>query len=225
MKDHALDKAIGISLVMHGLLLLFVIGIVFPKWQKAVKHQATVEISYREVKKPHVHVNDYPIKPVQQLDLNQDNLLLNNSQRMPVPLTKTTRGQLPPGLMMESKPERWKNLSTAHQRITITPIKSEKINNPAYAAYNEMVRSRIEEKVYANYDRLEAGAVYLTFIVASDGSLKAYQVITERTTASSHLQEVSLDSLQQAGPFPPFLKGMTLPEYTFNIEVQYQISE
>lgn len=224
MKDHALDKAIIASVVIHGILLLVVIGIIFPKWKKESKSQPRVEITYRQAKKQHVSVNEYPVKPVQQLDLNQDNLLNNNSQRIPVPLTKS-KGQLPAGLMMENKPDRWRNLSKSRQRVTITPIKSEKINNPAYAAYNEMVRSRIEEKIYANYDRMEAGTVYLTFIISNDGVLKAFQVIEERTTATAHLKEISLDSLQQSGPFPPFLKGMTLPEYTFNIEVQYQVSE
>ncbi len=224
MKDHALDKAITASLIIHGIILLVVIGIVLPKWQKAVKRRALVEITYREPKKQQVHVNDYPVKPAQQLDLSQDNLLASNSQRMPVPLTKT-KGQLPAGLMMESKPDRWRSLSTSRQQVTITPIKSEKINNPAYAAYNDMVRSRIKEKVYANCDRMESGTVYLTFIIEQDGTLKAFQVIDERTHASEYLKQASLLSLQQAGPFPNFLKGMTLPEYTFNIEVQYQVGE
>jgi hypothetical protein len=110
-------------------------------------------------------------------------------------------------------------------RVSITSIRSEKINNPVYAAYNEMVRDRIKEKVYGNYDKMERGSVYLTFLLDEHGVLKAAKVIPERTDASEHLQELSLRSLTEASPFPPFLKGMNLAEYPFNIEIQYQVSD
>ena len=67
--------------------------------------------------------------------------------------------------------------------------------------------------------------MYLTFILDDRGVLIVAKIIPEKTDASSHLQEISLRSLQEASPFPNFLKGMTLPEYTFNIEIQYQVSE
>lgn len=222
MKDHALDKAIVISIVIHAIILAVVLVNQIKLFKKDKAHRRVVEISYREIKK-NVTVSDRPIKPVQQLDLSQQSLM-DVSKQMPVPLTKS-KGQLPAGLMVDNKPERWRSLSTQRRKIVITPIASPKINNPAYAAYNEMVRSRIEEKVYANVDKVEPGRVYLTFVVGHDGRLKAYQVIDERTDGSMHLKEISLDSLSQASPFPPFLKGMTLPEYTFNIEIQYQMGE
>ena len=109
-------------------------------------------------------------------------------------------------------------------RISIMPIKSEKINNPVYAAYNEMVRDRIKEKVYENYDKMERGTVYLTFLLDDHGVLKAAQIIPEKTDASEHLQEIAMRSLREASPFPAFLKGMNLSEYPFNIEIQYQVS-
>ena len=63
---------------------------------------------------------------------------------------------LPFGMLYERKPEHMRTMELSH-RVSITPIKSEKINNPVYAAYNEMVRDRIKEKVYENYDRMEKG--------------------------------------------------------------------
>lgn len=221
IKDTAIDKAIIASLFFHALVLLVVVGITFPQLKKTAKKKSAVEVSYRRTHQP--SNAEHPIKPTQQLDLNQDSQTLD-AKRMPVPLTKV-KGQLPAGLMTEGKQEHWRSLASNRRKITITPISTQKINNPAYAAYNEMVRSRIEEKVWANYDRLVAGKVYLTFIIAHDGKLRAYQVINERSTGEEHLKEISLQSLRQAGPFPAFLKGMTLPEYTFNIEVQYQVGD
>jgi hypothetical protein len=134
------------------------------------------------------------------------------------------RPTLPFGMFYERKPERMRVMELSH-RVSIVPIKSEKINNPVYAAYNEMVRDRIKEKVYANYDRMESGSVYLTFLLDEHGVLKVAKIISEKTDASAHLQGISMRSLREASPFPAFLKGMDLTEYSFNIEIQYQVSD
>jgi TonB family protein len=88
-----------------------------------------------------------------------------------------------------------------------------------------MVRDRIKEKVYENYDKMERGSVYLTFLLDAHGVLEAAKIIPEKTDASEHLQEIAMRSLKEASPFPPFLKGMNLTEYPFNIEIQYQVSD
>ena len=72
---------------------------------------------------------------------------------------------------------------------------------------------------------MERGSVYLTFLLDEHGVLEAAKIIPEKTDASEHLQEISMRSLREASPFPPFLKGMNLTEYPFNIEIQYQVSD
>ena len=72
---------------------------------------------------------------------------------------------------------------------------------------------------------MERGSVYLTFLLDDHGVLKAARIIPEKTDASEHLQEIALRSLRDASPFPPFLKGMNLTEYPFNIEIQYHVSD
>ncbi len=224
LKDHAIERAIFVSLIVHGILLLLAIGIVFPQWQKNKKHRAQVEISYKQMNKKPVNVNEHPIKPAQQLDLVPDTAQHASDKRMQAPLSKT-KTPFPAGLRVDRKAENWRSLSSVKHKITITPISSQKINNPAYAAYSEIVRSRIHESVYANYDPREVGRVYLTFIVDKSGALRIYKIIADKTIASQHLQDIALKSLKQASPFPLFLKGMTLPEYTFNIEIQYQAAD
>ena len=127
-------------------------------------------------------------------------------------------------MLFERKPEHMSSMELSH-RISITPIKSEKINNPVYAAYNDMVRDRIKQKVYQNYNKMERGRVYLTFLVGQNGELMAAKIIQEKTDASEYLQENAMNSLREASPFPAFLKGMNLSEYPFNIEIQYQVSD
>ena len=221
MFNHFFPKALFISLAVHT---VFMCGSLWRHEPKAgyLRKNHGVEIMYRpQVSKKIPDTREHPAKPVQPLDLK--NALMNPSDgTIPLKLGKE-EGLAKNFMMVERKPEQIRS-THMESRISVTPIKSEKINNPAYAAYNEMIRSRIENKVYENYRKMEAGTVYLTFIIDSNGELKGARIIEEKTHASQNLKDTSLKSLQ-ASQFPPFLKGMTLPEYTFNIEIQYQVRD
>ena len=222
MTENFLFKAIFISLAAHtAVLWVAYIGRLNDPHYRVIR-QNQVEISYKHVHKKAAVNREYPIKMAQHLDLNNSPKFFPEGT-IPVNLVKE-RPMLPMGMFYERKPENMKTMELS-RRISIMPITSEKINNPVYAAYNEMVRDRIKERVYENYDKMEGGSVYLTFLLDEHGVLKASQIIPEKTTASVHLQELSLRSLREAGPFPPFLKGMNLSEYPFNIEIQYEVSD
>ena len=178
-----------------------------------------VEITYRPPSPKNLDIRQHAIKPAQKLDLQ--NLLLSASNNtIGVKLTKDDA--LKGMTMYERKPTQIKSMQVNY--ITVTPITSENINSPIYTSYNDRVRQSIQERAIANYSRLDDGKVYLTFIISSDGSLKDYQIIDGKTNASQNLRYISIKSLEEAH-FPPFLKGMTLPEYTFNIEIDYQVSD
>ena len=222
MTENFLFKAVFISLAAHTAILCVTYFSRVNDPQYKAMRQNRVEISYNPVHKKTVDIREHPIRPVQKLDLSNNAKLFSDGS-IPVSLVKE-KPELPFGMLYERKPEHMRTMELSH-KISITPIKSEKINNPVYAAYNEMVRDRIKEKVYENYDRMERGSVYLTFLLDEHGVLKAAQIIQEKTNASEHLQEIAIRSLREASPFPPFLKGMNLIEYPFNIEIQYQVSD
>lgn len=223
MSENFFWGALLISLTIHTTVLC---GTYFLKENdpryKAMRPNR-VEISYKPFHHRAVDIREYPIKLAQQLDLSNNQKFFSAQGTIPVSLVKEKQA-LPFGMLYERKPEHLRSMQLS-RRISIAPIESEKINNPAYAAYSEMVRSRIKEKVYQNYDKIEKGSVYLTFILDDHGVLKVAKIIPEKTDASGHLQDISLESLKEANPFPNFLRGMTLPEYTFNIEIQYQVSD
>jgi len=222
MTENFLYKAVFISLTVHTVLLCtaYLSRVNDPQYKAMLQNR--VDISYNPAHKKHVDIREHPIKPAQKLDLS-NNAKMFSDGTIPVSLVKEKQA-LPFGMLFERKPEHMRTMELSH-RVSITPIKSEKINNPVYAAYNEMVRDRIKEKVYENYDRMERGSVYLTFLLDEHGVLKAAQIIQEKTNASAHLQEIAMKSLREASPFPPFLRGMNLTEYPFNIEIQYQVSD
>lgn len=222
MTENFFFKALFISLAVHTAVL----GVTYFSKVNDVLYKAAaenrIEISYRPVHKKAIDIREYPIKPAQDLDLSLNQEFFSDGT-IPVSLAKE-KPTLPFGMFYERKPERVRTMEVSH-RVFLAPIKSKKINNPVYAAYNEMVRDRIKEKVYANYDRMERGSVYLTFLLDEHGVLEEAKIIPEKTNASQHLQEISIRSLREASPFPPFLKNMNLTEYPFNIEIQYQVSD
>jgi len=222
LTENFLFKAIFISLAAHTAILCatYLSRINDPHYR--AMRQDRVEISYRPEHKKAIDIKAYPIRMAQRLDLSNNPRFFSNGT-IPVSLSHE-RQSLPFGMFYERKPESMRSMELSH-RVSITPIKSEKINNPVYAAYNEMVRDRIKERVYANYDRMEKGSVYLTFLLDEHGVLRDARIIPEKTDASDHLQEIAMRSLREASPFPPFLKGMNLTEYPFNIEIQYQVSD
>lgn len=221
MLDNFLPKALFISLTLHTVFICSSLLWQIPHSRQAARDRG-VEIAYKPTGPKKPDVRERPIKPSQRLDLKNVSMAPSDGT-IPLKLAKERQPLTRNFMMYERKPEHIRSAPISH-RVSITPISSEKINNPAYAAYNEMVRSRIEEKVYENYRKMEAGTVYLTFVLSSDGTLKASQIIDDKSHASQNLKDISIQSLHDSR-FPPFLKGMTLPEYTFNIEIQYQVRD
>jgi hypothetical protein len=221
MTENFIFKALFISLAAHTAVLCvsYWSKINDPHYQAIRQNQ--IEVSYKPVHQA-ADIREHPIRPAQRLDFT-DNQKMFSDGTIPVSLVKD-KPVLPFGMLFESKPEQMRTMELS-RRVSINPIKSEKINNPVYAAYNEMVRDRIKEKVYENYDKMESGTVYLTFLLDDRGVLRDAKIIPEKTDASEHLQEIAIRSLRQASPFPAFLRGMNLSEYPFNIEIQYQVSD
>jgi len=222
MTENFIFKAIFISLAAHtAILCMAYFGKMNAPQHKGVVENR-VEISYHPMQHRPIDIHSYPIKPAQRLDLSNDERFLSDGT-VPVSLVKD-KPDLPFGMLFERKPEHMRNMELNH-KISIMPMSSEKINNPVYAAYNQIVHDRIEERANANYDKMQAGTVFLTFVVDAQGNLEDARIVPEKTDAPEHLQEIALKSLKEASPFPPFLKGMNLTEYPFNIEIQYQVND
>ncbi len=109
------------------------------------------------------------------------------------------------------------------RKVSVPPIKSEKIENPFYQSYYQKIRSMIKERAYTNYSQYDTGEVYLTFVLLADGTLKQVQLIDERTSANDFLKKISLKSIQECGSFPPFPKDLAYPELSFNVVISFEV--
>lgn len=109
------------------------------------------------------------------------------------------------------------------KKITLPPIDLDKIDNPSYISYYQIVREKIRRAAYQNYTRTEVGEVYLSFLIFSDGSLKAMQLIEEKSSSSPYLRGIALRSIKEASPFPNFPKELDYPQLSFNVVISFEI--
>ncbi len=88
----------------------------------------------------------------------------------------------------------------------------------------ETISRNIKQRAYTyvNHVDFEAGKVYLTFVLASNGMLKQLQIIDSKTSANAYLRGVALKSIKESNPFPPFPRGFDYPEFTFNLMISFQ---
>ncbi len=109
------------------------------------------------------------------------------------------------------------------KKITLPPIDVDKINNPSYITYYQIVREKIRRAAYQNYTHNEIGQVYLSFIISSYGYLKEVRLAEEKSSPSPYLKEIALRSIKDASPFPNFPKELDYPNLSFNVVISFEI--
>lgn len=118
-----------------------------------------------------------------------------------------------------SKPD----IIAVKKKITLPPVDLDKINNPSYISYYQIVREKIRRSAYQNYTSAEVGEVFLSFLIFSDGSVKTVRLIEEKSSPSSYLREIALRSIKEASPFPNFPKELDYPQLSFNVVISFEI--
>jgi len=109
------------------------------------------------------------------------------------------------------------------KKITLPPIDVNKINNPSYVSYYQLVREKIRRAAYQNYTHTETGEIYLAFLISDTGVLKDMRLIEEKSTPNYYLREIAMRSIRDASPFPPFPKELNYPQLSFNVIISFQI--
>jgi len=94
--------------------------------------------------------------------------------------------------------------------------------NPAYMSYYRLIRERIRNSAYHNYNSQKKGEILLSFLVGKDGSLKGLD-LDPQSVKNRTLREIALNSVRESAPFPEFPEG--LQQYThlqFNISIYFK---
>ncbi len=109
------------------------------------------------------------------------------------------------------------------KKITLPPIDINKINNPSYISYYQIVREKIKRSAYQNYTGKEVGEATVLFVISCDGYLKDLRLKEENSRLSTYLRETALKSIKEASPFPNFPKELDYPQLSFNLTITFEI--
>ena len=109
------------------------------------------------------------------------------------------------------------------KKISLPPIDVNKINNPVYISYYQVVREKIKRSAYQNYASTETGEVTVSFLISDNGYLKDMRLVEEKSSASPYLREIAARSVKDASPFPNFPKDLAYPQLSFNLTITFEV--
>lgn len=108
-------------------------------------------------------------------------------------------------------------------KIIVPPIDVNKINNPSYLSYYQIVREKIKRAAYEElYTGSEAGEVYASFVVARDGRLIEARLANDKSSGSEYLRKIALASIKDAAPFPYFPKDLDYMQLPFDVIIIFK---
>ncbi len=99
------------------------------------------------------------------------------------------------------------------------------MKNPAYLSYYEIIREKIKSVADLDSTLDKEGEVCLSFILESNGQLRALKIIDEKSINDQNLRQLAYGFIEKAAPFPPFPSNLNHPRLSFNVIVEFRISE
>lgn len=215
-----------ISLIAHGVILFQLSSL---NTSPVNKNQHNIEVSY--------------IKTTEKSPATSKNKVLTREAFSKLPSKITAERRNPPPFVDKEKlfKTTTKNILSdtgltkptlikpdviaIKKKITLPAINVDKINNPSYIGYYQIVREKIRRSAYQNYARTETGEVYLSFLISNEGSLKEVRLIENKSSSSNYLREIALRSIKEASPFPNFPKELDYPQLSFNVVISFEVEQ
>ncbi len=220
MDDKIFRYSLIISLVIHILALW---KLSYSNLHFKVKTVKNIEVVYPAFALPKkIHQPSLPPQKGMKVDLLQQAKGVAQEQKNISSFMKDLSKMKDEFIEQVQKPKAVDE-SKHKRRVTVPAIETSQIKNPQYIQYYQIVRNRIKDRAYANYAKLDAGEVYLTFILDASGALQRIKILEDRTRANQYLRQISMRSVEESNPFPPFPQELQYPELSFNIIIAYEV--
>lgn len=98
--------------------------------------------------------------------------------------------------------------------------------SPECKSYFLMIKKRVYDFAYKNYNVMEKGEIFLYLTVLKDGTIKSLEVNKNKTNGSERLVDVAVKAAREASPFPPFPENLSqYPELNFKFVVDFGIEK
>jgi hypothetical protein len=121
------------------------------------------------------------------------------------------------------KPEVKPDIIAVKKRISLPHVDIDKINNPLYLSYYQIIREKIRRCAYQNYTIADTGEIYISFIVSSMGYLEETRLVEEKSSPNIYLRDIALKSIKDASPFPKFPPELNYSQLSFNVIISFEI--
>jgi len=214
-----------VSVIFHGVILFQ-----NPNFALFSKKQVNgnTEVSY--VREP-VAVKEEPVKAMPRKELMPTALASKISARKINPPPFIDREAIfkksinsPKGESEFAKPTVVKPDIISVKKIITTPaLDLDKINNPTYISYYQIVREKIRRSAYQNYGKAETGEVYASFVITREGFIRDVRLVESKSSQNPYLRETALKSISDASPFPSFPKELDYPQLSFNVVISFEV--
>lgn len=115
------------------------------------------------------------------------------------------------------------------KKINLKNLPVETSQEPAYLSYSEIIRKKIQDKAYYYadeyffFDNPREGKVFVTFTVTSQGQLKEFLILEDKSTKDLILQKIVRLAIENASPFQKFPPDLKYDERTFNQEISFEL--
>ena len=228
--DKELRRPFIASIILHSVLI---INLPFFLPRLIPENSHIIEVNYYKQEEGALPNYEKTKEGAGQNAALDQNIVLKNIMKLPQPFVMTKDTSQPDFIRedffakkkLEQKKLILPKQDLMKKRVTLPLMESSGIRNPVYLSYFNSLRVKIRRFAYKNYDRFEEGAVYLTFVINSDGKLQEARVVAGKSTGSSLLKEIALNSIKEASPYPPFPKNLDYPQLTFNVIISFELNQ
>jgi len=217
-REKTFQIALGVSLIAHVVALYQL-----PHMTVTVhKSPKQLEVTYQQLKNVHRDIRLLTKKLEETKDQRRDKIRV-------VKTPKSERSLFKDNFLvkkiqdLQNKPKLAK-LDTKKKKSIVSTLES-KMENPLYKTYYQKIRERIKRRAYRNYTKHEEGEIYLSFMIANDGTLRAVKVFKDKSTPNDFLQQITLKSVQDAAPYPKFPSDLDFPELSFNVIISFELGD
>ncbi|MFH1678814.1 MAG: hypothetical protein ABH914_04265 [Candidatus Omnitrophota bacterium] len=225
--NRVFQVALLVSLTVHGVLLMQHYG-----FDTSLKNkEKKIEISY--LKKPPEYKPEPKKETLKKLKKEpflelKDKAIIE--KRVPPPYIE--KNNLPanprPQLALKTQANRPSIINvqvvSVKKRVSLPAVmEADKIKNPSYISYYQIVREKIRRAAFRSYNGRELGEVTLSFIISNDGSPQKIFLMEEYSSESAYLREIAVDSVKSASPFPRFPKELDYSRLLFRLLIKFKV--
>jgi TonB family protein len=217
-----------VSLAIHSAIL---ISIPFYKNIPQKKELTALEVTYKSYHAKKDEQNkagiNRQILSVQQKELPKTPIFKERPQPEEPYKLEMREFSKPQETIAVSKPNLPLPASTK-QKISLRDIPLETSKDPAYLNYRQIIRNKIQDKVYYYseqyfyFDYPRQGKIFVSFTLNPEGELINLSIIEDKSTPDNILKKIVATSIEKASPFQKIPKDLKYGNHSFNLEVSFE---